>query len=475
MAYSLHSRLTAGGFLLASSFAPVVRADLAAAFATKISVDTQYVSGAGGATDIAFAADGRALVTRKGGSITLRRSNGSQVVIGYPFGGTLDTGSEKGLLGVVADPNVAQSGAFYFYVSNGPTNDKHRVYRAVLTAADTLTVDSAPVIAAARGVGPGLEGPANHDGGGMFIHNGQLYIGVGDTGANASPPVNKYGSCLNKGNGKILRVNLDGSVPGDNPLVGLAAVTACDTPTGPWSSAAPDSRIFAWGLRNPWRLWVDAATGLLWIGDVGEASQEEIDIGAGDNHYGYPFVEGNRVWGDVDGRNCASLTPSRACRAPAYAYTRDQGQAVTGGLIPQGCGWTNVFGGAYYVYGDSSQDWIRALPVSADRRGFASTAPVDVASYAGSSPVSFRMGPDRALYVVMNGAGAVYRFAPIQAVGGDCPTAVPASLGRYRLSLLVGVLMFSGLLSLARRRDRGRCRSAHARTPHPTPLAKRGR
>jgi hypothetical protein len=100
MANSSHcSRWTAGGFLLASSFTPMAHAQLAPAFATKISVDTQYVTGAGGATDIAFAADGRALVTRKGGSITLRRANGSQVVIAYPFGGTLDTGSEKGLLG----------------------------------------------------------------------------------------------------------------------------------------------------------------------------------------------------------------------------------------------------------------------------------------------------------------------------------------------------------------------------------------
>ncbi|MFI5217371.1 MAG: PQQ-dependent sugar dehydrogenase, partial [Candidatus Limnocylindria bacterium] len=197
---------------------PDAWAQLDPAFVGKLSVDTAFVTGAGSATDIAFSGDGRALVTRKTGQIVVRHADGSTALIAYPFGGTLDTASEKGLLGVVADPNVAQNRAFYFYVSNGPTLDKHRVYRAVLgESSDTLTVDPVPVIAASRGFGPGLEGPANHDGGGMVIHDGHLYVAVGDTGANASPPTNKYGSCLNKGNGKILRVNLDGTVPGDNP------------------------------------------------------------------------------------------------------------------------------------------------------------------------------------------------------------------------------------------------------------------
>jgi glucose/arabinose dehydrogenase len=436
--------IVVSGATLASSVAVGVRADLAPAFAGKVSVDTQYVTGVANATDIAFAGDGRAVVTQKTGQVVIRRANGTQVALAYPFGGTLDTGSEKGLLGVVADPNVTQNNAFYFYVSNGPTNDKHRVYRAVLTLSDALTVEPTPVVAASRNVGPGLEGPANHDGGGMFIYNSQLYIGVGDTGSNASPPVNKYGSCLNKGNGKILRVNLDGSIPSDNPLLGFGAVTACSSTTGAWTTAAPDPRVFAWGLRNPWRLWVDSATGLLWIGDVGEASQEEISVGTGNDHYGYPFVEGNQVWGDVDAKNCSSMTPSRSCHGPAFAYTHADGQAVTGGLIPQGCGWSNVFGGVRYVFGDSSASWIRALPVNAGRTGITSTAPIDFASYADAAPVSFRMGPDKSLYVVFNTAGAVYRFTPIDRSGPDCFTAVPAA-SSYSTWLLFGLLASSGM------------------------------
>jgi GTP-binding protein len=89
----------------------------------------------------------------------------------------------------------------------------------------------------------GLEGPANHDGGGLVIHKGQLYIGVGDTGANATPPSNKYAACLNKANGKILRVNLDGTTPADNPLATLETATGCATVNAPFTMAPPDKGV----------------------------------------------------------------------------------------------------------------------------------------------------------------------------------------------------------------------------------------
>jgi glucose/arabinose dehydrogenase len=416
------------GVCLWLGIATQARAQIAPGLAGKLNVDTTYVTGAGSATDIAFSGDGRAVVTRKTGEIQVRRANGTETSVAYPFGGTFDGSSEKGLLGVVADPDVSQNRAFYFYVSNGPTNDKHRVYRAVLSATtDAFTVDPTPVIAASRGFGPGLEGPANHDGGGLFIHARKLYVSVGDTGQNATPPINKYGSCLNKGNGKILRVNLDGTVPTDNPLVGLTAVSGCDQPVGPWTTAAPDARIFAWGLRNPWRFWIDARTALMWIGDVGESTQEEVSVGTGNRHFGYPFVEGAMAWGNVDGMNCTTLTPSRTCTGPVFSYPRPEGQAVTGGLIPEGCGWTGVFGSPHYLFADSSANWVRALPVNAARTGFSSSTPLDVATFPGA-PVSLRMGPDGALYVVYNFDGVVYRFVPAVLSGPDCgiAAAVPA-------------------------------------------------
>jgi glucose/arabinose dehydrogenase len=245
-------------------------------------------------------------------------------------------------------------------------------------------------------------------------------------------------------------VNLDGTVPSDNPLVGLGSVSACSSPTGAWTTAAPDPRIYAWGFRNPWRMWVDPQTGLMFIGDVGELTREEISIGGPDQHYGYPFEEGSQIWGNVAGMNCTTLTPSRPCTPPAFDYARMPGFAVTGGLIPEACGWSNVFDGAHYVYGDSGPSWIRALPMNPARTGFATATPIEVATYTGARPVSFRMGPDGSLYVVQLAIGRVYRFTPIDQVGSACNRAVPSGSAGSAL-VLAALIGLAGALAVARR------------------------
>jgi MYXO-CTERM domain-containing protein len=401
-------------------------AQLSGEFANTITVDNQYLTGANGATDIAFSSDGRAVVTLKAGTVVVRRTDGSRNMQTMLFG-TVDTASEKGLLGVVAHPTEAN--VFFFYVSNGSSNDdKHRVYRGSLGADDMLTIDmSNPIVAASRMLGPGLRGPLNHDGGGLFVHENHLYIGVGDTGANMTPPTNKFSSCLNLANGKILRVNLDGTIPTDNPLVNETMVTSCTSTTGAWGTAAPDERIFAWGFRNPWRLWIDPQTDLMWIGDVGEQTREEISVGSGNQHYGYPFFEGTEDWSMGGGglrleKTCdEEFLPSRECVVPVHDYDSGGNGAncVIGGLIPEGCGWTNAFGGnLYYLFGDHGAGWIRALQVRPDRMGVMSSTPLDFGDFDAMS--SFRMGPDGAMYVTFDTMGAVFRFAPTMQTGTDC-------------------------------------------------------
>jgi glucose/arabinose dehydrogenase len=398
----------------------VASAQLSGTFANTITVDTDYVTGANNATDIAFAPDGRAVVTTKSGSVWIRHTDGTKVQRMNLFG-TVDTASEKGLLGVVAHPTMANT--FFFYVSNGSdTTDKHRVFRGTLDASDQLTIDMMnPVIAAGAGMGPGLRGPANHDGGGLFIHEGQLYIGVGDTGANATPPTNKFSSCLNLGNGKILRVNLDGTIPTDNPLFNETMVTSCTATGSAWGTDAPDKRVYAWGFRNPWRLWIDPHTDLMWIGDVGEVTREEISVGSGNQHYGYPFNEGTTMYGQLAGKDCSTgFAPARDCTPPVYDYGHSGGaNCVIGGLIPEGCGWTTAFDGSlYYIFGDHGAGWVRALEVRPDRMGVVSNTAIDFGDFQGMS--SFRMGLDQALYMVLDTAGAVYRFTPTNQTGSDC-------------------------------------------------------
>jgi len=203
-------------------------------------------------TDIAILPDGRAVITERRGNVVIRKVDKTLVDAGTIT--VFSQQAEQGLLGVVADPDFASNKTLYFYASAGAdTANRHQVLKITLGDDDKLASGRTAI------VDKGLEGPANHDGGGLVIHRdadgtNRLYISVGDTGRNKTPPVNRYGTCLNKPNGKILRVNLDGTIPSDNPLSGLAMVSACDTQEGgALTMAPPDKRIFAWGFRNPFR------------------------------------------------------------------------------------------------------------------------------------------------------------------------------------------------------------------------------
>jgi hypothetical protein len=99
--------------------------------------------------------------------------------------------------------------------------------------------------------------------------------------------------------------------------------------------------------------------------------------------------------------------------------------------------WAQVFGGPPYVFGDSSASWIHVLPVNGDRSALTSTTPVQFASYTDSAPVSFRTGPDRALYVVMHRLGRVYRFAPAASGAWSVPSMSPVFLGLLLVALAV--------------------------------------
>jgi glucose/arabinose dehydrogenase len=389
-----------------------------------------FAKGLNRPTDIAILPDGRAVITLQGGDVVVMTQAGAKTAAGHiPInaGDSPNATGEQGLLGVIADPNYGTNHFVYFYADVGATaTDKHQILRYVIGTDSMLGTKT--VLLGTGGVTPGIYGPANHNGGSINIYNNQLYIGVGDTGANATPPTNKFSSCLNHPNGKILRLNLDGSVPADNPLSNVAMATACgDSQTSAFTMAAPDKRIWAWGFRNPFRFWIDPSgpqAGTLWVGDVGEVTREEVSVGKGDSHFGYPFFEGTKDWGpgatNGPANECMGMVPARACTPAVYDYGHDNGNnCIIGGLVIDGCGWPDAWK-KRYIFGDHGSGNVWTLEVNAARTGV--TAPTATVFGKMGGPASFRMGSDSALYIVEVDGGSVERITPKNQAAANCPT-----------------------------------------------------
>lgn len=160
---------------------------------------------------------------------------------------------------------------------------------------------------------------ANHNGGDLrFGADGMLYLSIGDGGSQGDP--HRHAQDLGSLFGKILRLDVDHAgngkpyaIPADNPFVGRAG-------------ACPE--IWAYGLRNVWRMAFDPATGELWAGDVGQNSHEEVDVIVKGGNYGWNLREGFSSFND--GAKATDMID------PVYDYPRTQGLSVTGGFVYHG-------------------------------------------------------------------------------------------------------------------------------------------
>ncbi len=402
-----------------------------------LDLDPNFVTGVTQVTDFRWLPDDRMVIITKPGTVYVRPAGGGTLVTAGSF--PVDTNSEKGLLGLAVDPNFTTNRKLYFYYSladgSGGTNaNRHRVVWRTLAADSTLDPGETMILS-------GLRGPANHDGGGIDIGpDGLLYVGVGDTGNNSNVApggsiTNYYGACLsddptNRGgaNGKVLRVALDGSIPGTNPLVGATNVTQCGSDPAsapdPGRLGAPRTEVFAWGFRNPFRLWVDPLTGKVWVGDVGEITYEEVTIIQPGRNHGWPYREGGQGYPvtqchDVRIGTGAGDTPIQDgdCVDPIY-YCRhggaDQGidggcASVTGGAILDDCHWPATIRGQY-VFGDNSTNSLWMLTPTPARDGITGGR-IDFGSVNGT-PVALREGNDGALYVAAYSDNRIARFSP---------------------------------------------------------------
>lgn len=351
--------------ILAVLVHPVSAATLKSGF-----TESTIASGLANPTAMAFAPDGRLFVCLQGGQLRVIQND---VLLATPFVSlTVNSSGERGLLGVAFDPNFTTNQYVYlYYTATGPTIH-NRVSRFtangnVALGGSELVLLDLPTLSA-----------TNHNGGAMhFGLDGKLYIAVGENAVTANSQT------LANPLGKMLRINSDGSIPGDNPFV---------------SQTTGISRaIWALGLRNPFTFSFQPTSGRMFINDVGQNTWEEINEGAAGANYGWPNTEG--------------ATTHPLYTTPRYSYAHGsgpfQGCAITGGAFYAGL--PAQFPAEYvgdYFFADYCTGWINQL----DETG----GTVTVSTFASgiASPVDLAVGPDGGLYYLARGGstGVVVRI-----------------------------------------------------------------
>ena len=275
---------------------------------------------------------------------------------------------DSGLLGMVFHPDYARNHYLYVWycwvppgtVAGNPGNrprtdtpNKNRLSRFTVRPDGTADANSELVL---------IEQDCHviwHKGGGMFFHprDGFLYLTIGDDedGSNAQRidhalfggllrlDVDCRGGAISH---PIVRQPENGHtanyfIPNSNPFVGKHNVL---------------EEYYGIGLRSPHRMSHDAVTGRTFIGDVGDATREEIDVLEPTDppapNFEWPIVEGFR--GTMTGAYLGSDHP------PILDYDHGEGSAVIGGIVYRGKRWADDLGGRY-IFGDNGSGRIWAL------------------------------------------------------------------------------------------------------------------
>ncbi len=277
------------------------------------------------------APDGRVFLAEKTGKIRIIK-NGTLLATPFITIPNVDNWNERGLLKVLVDPNFATNKFIYVYYTfkQSSTVSNNRVSRFTANG-DVAVAGSELVLIDIDNLGSA----GYHNGGGLAIKDGKLFISVGEnTVANNS-------QILTTLKGKVLRINTDGSIPTDNPF---------------YTSASGKNRaIWALGFRNPFRIATQPGTNKLFINDVGGGSWEEVNEGVAGKNYGWPSIEGVRT----------NQTPPTNYQDPFYAYNHSQGCSITAGAFynPTTATFPSAYVGKYF-FGDYCNGWIRTLDPS---------------------------------------------------------------------------------------------------------------
>ncbi len=259
---------------------------------------------------------------------------------------------EEGLLGLAFHPDYAKNGRFYLYYSKqGPK-------RSVLSEFKVSADNPAVADPGSERILMEIQQPEwNHNSGNLLFgpEDGLLYVCVGDGGLKNG--VFMLPQKLTHWNGKVLRIDVDGTSPGrpygipsDNPFVGVPNAS---------------EEIYALGLRNPWGAAIDPETGLFWLADVGQDLYEEVNLIEKGGNYGWEHREGLIEFPGrgplLEALGMPKKDPPRGTRFidPIHVYPHGDGLSITGGFVYRGSAIPSLAG--KYVFGDWKYGTLWAL------------------------------------------------------------------------------------------------------------------
>ncbi|NNE12470.1 MAG: hypothetical protein HKN41_09530 [Ilumatobacter sp.] len=331
--------------------------------------------------DLAVRTGDRALwiVEQTGGIVRL---DGDSRLVALDLGGRLSGGNEQGLLGLAFSPDGSLA-----YTNHTDRDGTTVITEWALATDDTFdTASERTVLTVGQPFG-------NHNAGDLeFGPDGMLYIPLGDGGSGGDP--GRRASDPTSLLGSLLRIDPTPSgeasytIPSDNPFA-----------SGPLGDVVGAPEVWAWGLRNPWKIDFDAATGRLWIADVGQNQFEEVNavdpVGGTPAgfavDFGWSAFEGTARFNDD--------VPAEGTTAPVLTYDHGDGCSISGGAVYRGTAIEELE--PAYVYSDFCTSDIWALDLDGGR---------NLTLIEGLDQVTaVRAGPDGELYVLQR-SGPVRRL-----------------------------------------------------------------
>ena len=251
-----------------------------------------------------------------------------------------------------------------------------------------------------------------HNGGNLrFGPDGLLYFGAGDAGPAEPPDPFVTGQDISDLLASIMRIDVDRTDPGlayaiprDNPFVGV-----------------PQARgeVWAYGLRNPWRIAFDPKSGELYSGDVGWQLWEMIQRIQRGGNYGWSLTEGSRQ----DVRPDRLVGPSPVL-PPLVAHSHAEAASITGGEFYHGTQLAALRGA--YVYGDWQTGVFWSLRAEGDR-----VTELRELCRSTLAPVGFGAQTDGELLICDYARGGLWRLTPNPATAA--PSKFPRKLSETGL------------------------------------------